>query len=312
MVSGTAFAQAGLGDMSSNELLLTVVLGLILLVAILVLVVAMYMVSIIRAIIQEEQSKRAQATGTLSIVEAKSEPSTWEKLKIKLTRQVPLEREEDIMMDHDYDGIKELDNHLPPWWKWLFYITIIWSVFYLLVYHVFHAMPLQDEEYSNEMAQAEAAMEKKREGITVAFDETNVEFSDDPTHLASGQKIFVRDCQACHLEDGGGMIGPNLTDEYWIHGGSMKDVFSVIKYGVPQKGMIPWQTKLNAEEMRDVASYVLSLGGTEPARPKAPEGELYVPEENPEEDENQQEVEDEEEIEEEENEVEEETVVVSK
>ncbi|MCC5927616.1 MAG: c-type cytochrome [Cyclobacteriaceae bacterium] len=274
------FAQSGEGAMGTNELLLIVILGMVLLVSVLVLVVALYMVQIIKTIIADDKKQKALAAGlTTEEVEAEKGPSVLDQLMKKLTRSVPVEKSETVMLDHNYDGIRELDNHLPPWWKWLFYITIIWSVLYLLVYHVFNTLPLQHEEFNREMAKAEEARASRMQVAEADIDESNVEFTEVASHLENGRKIFVRDCAACHKPDGGGLIGPNLTDEYWIHGGSINDIFSVIKYGVPQKGMIPWQTKLNPTEIRDVSSYIVTLVGTNPDNAKGPEGEKYVPEE---------------------------------
>ena len=177
------------------------------------------------------------------------------------------------MLDHDYDGIKELDNHLPPWWKYLFYFTIAFGVVYLLVYHVFQFewAPLQEEAYRREMALAEEQMSE----LAIA----NVELTDEDEALENGENLFVANCAACHLADGGGSIGPNLTDNYWIHGGEVQDVYNTIKDGVPGKGMISWESRLSPSDMRDVASFILlKLVGTDPAQGKAPEGELFLPE----------------------------------
>jgi cytochrome c oxidase cbb3-type subunit III len=114
-----------------------------------------------------------------------------------------------------------------------------------------------------------------------SIDESNVEFSDAPQVLANGKAIYDRECVACHAPEGQGLIGPNFTDNYWIHGGSINDVFKTVKYGVPQKGMISWQSKLSPADMRDVSSYILTFVGTTPKNPplpKAPEGQLYTPE----------------------------------
>jgi cytochrome c oxidase cbb3-type subunit III len=195
-----------------------------------------------------------------------------------LTDATPVEKEADILLDHDYDGIKELDNNLPPWWKWGFYISIVYAVVYLFLAHVVKVVPMSDQEYENEMAAAEVALENYRATATNLVDETNVFVVEEEGRLMNGKKLFDANCVACHAADGGGIVGPNLTDEYWIHGGSIKDVFSVIKNGVIEKGMIPWKTQMKPAEMQDVASYVLSLVGTTPANPKAAEGEKYTPE----------------------------------
>jgi cytochrome c oxidase cbb3-type subunit III len=272
------FAQtASPANQSSNlEILLYVIVGMVLLISLLVLLVAIYTLYVVRAILKQEQETRVTAGE-----EKMEEPaeSMWMKVSKKLTRATPVEEEEEILLDHNYDGIKELDNHLPPWWKWLFYITIVWSLIYLLIFHVFDWMPSSAEEYTISIARAEAALEaQKAASPSAAIDENNVTVTTDEAALAQGATIFKRQCAVCHQEDGGGNVGPNLTDNYWIHGGSIKDIFSTIKYGVPQKGMISWESQLSPSDMRDVSSFIkVNLVGSQPANPKAPEGELYDP-----------------------------------
>ena len=274
ILTSSVFAQTEVvADQSGSvETLLYVVIGLVILISVLVLLVAIYTLFVVRTILLQEQVK-AEAEGA----EIVPEVSVWKKLSKSLTRATPIEKEADILLDHNYDGIRELDNHLPPWWKWLFYLTMVWSIIYLLAYHVFDVLPSSDQEYNNEIMRAEAALEARRATMTDLFDETNVEITTDATALENGASIFTRQCAVCHQPDGGGNVGPNLTDEYWIHGGDIKDLFTVIKYGVPEKGMISWESQLGPGDMRDVASYILTLQGTTPANPKAPEGELYVP-----------------------------------
>ena len=255
---------------------LYVTVALIFTVALLVLLVAFYLLAVLRIIVRKEMEAKAAATGTAVPVE----PSWWSKLMASMTRAVPVEKEETVMLDHNYDGIRELDNHLPPWWSWLFIITIVWSAFYLLAYHVFDALPLPEEEYRTEIALADEKKQARMASGDV-IDEDTVEATTDAASLAKGKQIYNMNCAACHKEDGGGSIGPNLTDEYWIHGGSIKDIFTVVKYGVPEKGMISWQNQLSPEQMRDVSSYILTMQGTNPPGAKAPEGERYVPEAAP-------------------------------
>ena len=276
ILTSSVFAQTdATASQSGNlETLLYVVIGLVLLISVLVLLVAVYTLFVVRTILLQEQAK-AEAEGAEIIPEV----SIWKKLSKSLTRATPIEKEADILLDHNYDGIRELDNHLPPWWKWLFYLTMVWGFIYLLAYHVFDVLPSSDQEYNNEIMRAEAAMEAKRATMPDLFDETNVEVTADAAELENGASIFARQCAVCHQADGGGNVGPNMTDQYWVHGGDIKDLFRTIKYGVPEKGMISWESQLSPADMRDVASYILTLQGTTPANPKAPEGELYVPEE---------------------------------
>tara|TARA_R110002096_G_scaffold429054_1_gene641517 strand:+ start:891 stop:2018 length:1128 start_codon:yes stop_codon:yes gene_type:complete len=200
---------------------------------------------------------------------------------IGLTDNVPLEEEATVMMDHEYDGIRELDNNLPPWWKYMFYATIIFAVVYLIRFHITGHGKLSHEEY---YAQMEEAQLQKAEFMANAEDlitEDNVTYLVDETAISKGAAIYKGNCATCHGQLGEGGAGPNLTDEYWIHGGNIKSVFKTIKYGVPAKGMIAWQTQFNPSQMQEVASYVLSLQGTNPPNGKAPEGELFVEEEKP-------------------------------
>lgn len=275
-----SFAQSGEPASSNLETMLIVVLSFVLIVAVLILVIGLYLVSIIRMILLEDKKQKAMAEGKEFVPE--EQKSFLGQLMSKASDAVPVEEEESILLDHDYDGIRELDNHLPPWWKWLFYVTIVWSVIYLFAYHVFDALPLMEEEYDIAMEDARIAREAMMAvGGGSSIDENNVEFSDAPEVLANGKAIYDRQCVACHAEEGQGLIGPNFTDNYWIHGGSINDIFRTVKYGVPQKGMISWQTMLSPTDMRDVSSYILTFVGTTPKNPpppKAAEGELYVPE----------------------------------
>jgi cytochrome c oxidase cbb3-type subunit III len=184
----------------------------------------------------------------------------------------PLSKEKDMLLDHEYDGIKELDNSLPPWWLYGFYVTIFIAVGYLFHYHILGTGKLQLEEYKSEIANAEASVAAYFEKMGGMVDETNVTLVEEDARLANGRKIYQANCVACHATDGGGGVGPNLTDEYWIHGGTINEVFKIIKYGAAEKGMIAWKDLLGPADMQDVASYVLGFQGTEPANPKDPQG----------------------------------------
>jgi len=174
-----------------------------------------------------------------------------------------------LLMDHEADGIRELDNKLPRWWVWLFYFTIIFSVVYLMYYHVLGMGNLMTAEYQAEMKIGEAikaaSMSKFEANIA------NLQPSKDEAVLASGRKTFLTLCAPCHRPDGGGLVGPNLTDDYWIHGSQFTDNVKTIWNGVPEKGMITWKNTLNPEEIYAVASYIYTLRGTKPPNPKPPE-----------------------------------------
>ncbi|MBX2829251.1 MAG: c-type cytochrome [Flavobacteriaceae bacterium] len=201
----------------------------------------------------------------------------------KLLGSKPLEEEHEIILDHNYDGIKELDNRLPPWWLYGFYATIIFGAIYMVRFHVMGDYT-QDEEYANEVAVAKAEIEAWKKTAKDLVDVNTVTLLTDANDLNSGKTIFMERCVACHKNDGGGGIGPNLTDEHWILGGGIKNVFQTISEGGRAgKGMVPWKTELKPSEMAQVSSYVLSLQGTTPADPKAPEGEIWIDPETPEE-----------------------------
>ena len=187
-----------------------------------------------------------------------------------------LEKEKDVLLDHNYDGIQELDNSLPPWWKYGFYITIVAAAIYFFRYQIAHTGPNPEEEYATEMAQGEADKEAYLEKAGNSVDENTVTLLTDEASKSAGKEIFAKNCTPCHLADGGGIVGPNLTDDYWLHGGSLKDIFKTIKYGYQEKGMKSWKDDFSPIQIQQVACYVKSLRGTKPANPKAPQGDLYI------------------------------------
>ncbi len=193
-----------------------------------------------------------------------------------LTKSRAIEQEKDIIMDHNYDGIRELDNVLPPWWVYLFYGTIVFSVIYLVRFHIAGDYT-QAEEYEQEVAAARIAIEEYKKTAKDLVDANTVEFLSEAADLAAGEKIFTTNCVACHMADGGGGIGPNLTDEHWILGGGIKNIFTTVSEGGRDgKGMIAWKQSLKPLEIAQVSSYIITLQGTTPANPKAPEGEVWV------------------------------------
>ncbi|MGZ3881646.1 MAG: cbb3-type cytochrome c oxidase N-terminal domain-containing protein [Flavisolibacter sp.] len=191
------------------------------------------------------------------------------------TQAVPVEREEDILLDHDYDGIKELDNALPPWWKYGFYFTIAVAGLYLLRYHVWKTGPDPKQEYEQEMRVASAQIEEYRKTTGDMVDEKTVTMA-DAAGIADGNKLFHSNCFSCHGAKGEGLVGPNLTDNYWLHGGTINDVFKTIKFGYPDKGMPSWKNMYSPTQIKELASYVKSLAGTNPPNPKAPQGDVFV------------------------------------
>lgn len=218
--------------------------------------------------------------------------------------------EKDKLLDHDYDGIKELDNDMPRWWLWLFYITIVWAVVYMLYFHVFNIGYLSGDEYKQEVnpkyVRVSEADDKvlgllneyhspfhKTGGdltprmlamgeeqtpfveITPESDTTSYVELTEADEIGDGKEIFIKNCVQCHGAAGEGGIGPNFTDNYWLHGGSFTNIVKSVKYGYPAKGMISWRGFLSEEKILQVASYVRTLKGTNPPNAKAPQGELY-------------------------------------
>jgi cytochrome c oxidase cbb3-type subunit III len=201
--------------------------------------------------------------------------SLWNKFWQRVNASVPVTEEKSIDLGHDYDGISELDNHLPPWWKGLFYGCVIWGAVYMMMYHVTFSLPLSTEEYTNSIAEAEAAKKAFLASQPAAvIDENALTYNADAELIAKGKKVFTgNNCQTCHREDGGGNnIGPNLTDDFWIHGGSIKQIFATIKVGLPEKGMPAWGKVMSPQEVRDVTFFVMSLRGSNPPKAKGAQG----------------------------------------
>ena len=273
LYSFTTVGAQGSTGASNENLMWYTILGAVFVIAFLVLMVAIYLLNLLKAVVRREEMEKAKAEGKEYVEKA----GIWAQLdKEVLTKAVAIEDEDSITLDHDYDGIHELDNHLPPWWKYLFYLTIVFAIVYVGAYHVFGTLPLQEEEYNTQMAEGEKAKAANVSSDEVGIDESTIVFSNDPSVLANGQKVFAMNCAPCHKDDGAGGIGPNLTDEYWISGGSIQDIFKSVKYGFPDKGMISWEPLLSSQQMSDVSSFVMSLKGTNPPNAKDPQGELYV------------------------------------
>lgn len=213
-------------------------------------------------------------------LESKSKAWEWKwgkKTYQKMLGSKPIEKEGEIILDHDYDGIRELDNNLPPWWVYMFYATIIFGVIYMFRFHVFGGYD-QDTEYEQDIAAARLEVEAYKKTAKGLVDINTVELLTEASDISAGKLVFENYCVACHMPDGGGGIGPNLTDNNWILGGGIKEVFTTISEGGRDgKGMIAWKQTLKPIEMVRVASYILEeMTGTTPANPKAAEGELWV------------------------------------
>ena len=196
----------------------------------------------------------------------------FKKIFDKLQDAVPVEREHEILFEEEYDGIQELDNRLPPWWTWFFAICVIFGYVYIFHYHTFGTGDLSLVEYEKEVQQASIEVAAVREKLYAAITPETVKPLTDAAALGLGQQLYVEKCASCHGPSGGGGVGPNLTDDHWLHGCSTKDIFTTISDGVPAKGMISWKTQLNPLQIQQITSYVLTLKGTSPNNPKPAEG----------------------------------------
>jgi cytochrome c oxidase cbb3-type subunit 3 len=251
-----------------------VVAAFIIVAVILLIVVAFYLIKILNMLTGEAEKQKAEKLG----IAYQPKPTLWEKFVQRVNDSVPVVEEKNIELDHNYDGIKELDNHLPPWWKWLFYGTIGWAAVYIVLFHLSDTLPLSLEEYQNEITLAEEQARKlKATQPQAVIDESTLKFTHDAVIIEKGKTIFMNNsCGSCHRNDGGGnTIGPNLTDEYWLHGGDIKSVFQTIKSGVVEKGMPAWGKSMSPEDVKNVTFFVMSLQGTKPPDAKAAQGELF-------------------------------------
>ena len=272
MSAATKASQSDLWDWVLNNILL-VVAGI-------VFVTAMFALwNTFETIIYNERRKVLAERG----IELKPEvhvekESIFKKAYDKAWDLIPMDKENEIDLGHDYDGIRELDNRLPPWWVYTFYLTIIIGVVYLYVYEFSDIGLTQHQEYAVAMDEAQVQKRKFLFAQANAVNEENVVAINDANGLQAAHDMYMMKCASCHGKKGEGLqgLGPNFTDQYWKHGGGIKNVFATIKHGVPEKGMIAWKNQMQASDIQKLASYILTLEGTNPPNQKAPEGELWV------------------------------------
>jgi cytochrome c oxidase cbb3-type subunit 3 len=249
--------------------------------ALLFFVAMIYMIRVNQFLYNRIMKLEAQAKGVVlpdeaALVSVPAGDDFWTRMRKKYWENpVPIEQEADLILHHEYDGIRELDNQLPPWWVNMFILTIIWAFGYMFYYHWGGGGPSQAEEYKQAMEKAKKEMAIALAGKANSVDESSVTALTDSGALGEGELIFKGVCAACHGQKGEGTVGPNLTDEFWIHGGGIKNIFKTIKYGVPEKGMIAWQSQIKPADMQKVASYILTLKGTNPPNPKDPQGVVW-------------------------------------
>lgn len=260
---------------TNTELMNIIALGAILTTLVLIVMVCFVLLKTFNTmaafLLPKEEKLVVQNDPNFELVlePTKTKLTIWQKL-LSLR---PLEEEKNILIMHSYDGdIQELDNPIPAWFNWMFYGTVVFGIVYLLNYHVFKIGNLQEAEYAIEMTNAAKDKEAYLAVAANLVDESTIKLDDNAAVLASGKAVFTQNCVACHSANGQGGVGPNLTDEYWIHGGKITDVFKVIKYGVPEKGMISWEKQLSPKQISDVSNYIKSLKGTNPPNAKEPQG----------------------------------------
>jgi cytochrome c oxidase cbb3-type subunit 3 len=242
-----------------NKMLLA---GILVLLAFVVFVTVMMVIAVLQfAFILQNKMKQLQG------ITETEERTFWQ----KIAGLHALSKEKDLELDEDFDGIRELDNPVPVWFNLLFYGTIGFAVIYLGLYQVWKVADLQAAEYEAEVALAVVQKEAYLKKVAANLNENNVAMPDQ-AGIANGKKIFESQCAACHGKLGEGKIGPNLTDNFWIHGGTLTDIFKTIKYGVTEKGMISWEKKLNPIQIQEVSGYILSLKGTNPPNAKEAQG----------------------------------------
>jgi cytochrome c oxidase cbb3-type subunit 3 len=254
--SALTFIRAGEGEKDGPWLLVeNMDLYGLLTINIVLLFVVVYLRNLFNQMVAMTK-KEAELTAEQPIV-----AETFTKLNAILTDAVPIEEEHKILLDHEYDGIQELDNNLPPWWVWGFVACIIFAFVYLINYHVLGVSDLQIKAYEKEMDQAQKEIDAYLSKMAMNVDETNATLMTEKSDLATGKTIFDNNCTICHKSKGEGDVGPNLTDKYWVYGYDVKDIFYSVKKGRPA-GMPEHASKLNPIQIQQVSSYVLSLPET--------------------------------------------------
>ncbi len=278
LISLSAYAQAEPAPVktASTNFQMEILIGAFIITALIVLLASLAMLRAFKVIAREMQHP------TPFVPQLKVEALEYEAWKAqkdstpgiwtRLLGLKPLSEESGLIMEHEFDGIAELDNPTPAWFMWLFYGTIVFAFSYMMYFHVLDYGKMQEEEYEIEMAQAKTDKEAYLAKAGNNIDENSVKEDLSAGITSAGKAIYNTNCVACHGDKGQGLVGPNLTDNFWLHGGSVNSVFKTIKYGVPEKGMIPWEKTLSQKQISDVSNYILSLKGSNPANPKAPQG----------------------------------------
>lgn len=277
LLTTPAFAQETAKVTGTNNSYMNILIAVFIIVAILLLVFAYVLLHTFNILSKELSSPSALPVPTkvekLEYEEWKAIEKNKPGIFNKLLGLKPIEQEKDLLIDHEFDGIKELDNPVPGWFNFLFYGSIVVGVMYFITYHVADWGPSQEQEYATEMKKAEEDQKLYLSKSANKIDENSVAISTEAPVISGGKAVYDANCVACHGDKGQGTVGPNLADEYWLHGGKINNVFKTIKYGVPDKGMISWEKTLSPKQISEVSNYIMSLKGTNPANAKAAQGD---------------------------------------
>ncbi len=187
---------------------------------------------------------------------------------------------DDKVLDHEIDGIREYDNPLPGWLMAIWWGALLFSALYICFYALAFGPSTMQAEYRGQEVIDRARTQSYYDAnpmVPPTAEELLAGVTDDAI-LLKAEDRFVRNCASCHGDVGQGLIGPNLTDEYWLHGGQVTQIFNTLVKGVPTKGMPPWGRALSPEDLSALVSYIRSLQGSNPADAKAQEGDLVKPE----------------------------------
>jgi cytochrome c oxidase cbb3-type subunit 3 len=239
---------------------------LISIVIFLELAIIIVMLIFIRLLVKVEREKTILVTDAAALEATRNKISWWD----KFNKLRPVSQEAELDLGHEYDGIRELNNRLPPWWIYGFYVTIVFAAVYLWRFHVTHNGPSSKEEYEIAVAKAELKIQQYLKAKGDAVDENTVTLLTGADDLAEGKAVFMKSCASCHTESGAGNVGPNLTDDYWMHGNDVKSIFKTIRYGI--NAMPQWQNSYSNKQIAQVTAYIKSLRGTNPPNAKAPQG----------------------------------------